>query len=250
MTGAAGPPTLRALPPPFRLVALDCIDSTNDEARRAVGRGDGHGTVIWAAEQSAGRGRRGRTWVSPRGNLHCSLLLDAGPDLALAPQLVFVAAVAVRDALAELAPAAAFQLKWPNDLLCGGRKIAGMLLEMAAPLVILGIGVDVALAPEQALYPATCLARAGSSAEPFDVLAGICRQVDCWYDRWRNEGFDMVRQAWLAHAAGLGQPLKVALPDDSVHQGRFIGLDAAGALVLEEGDGRQTRILAGDVLAL
>src|SRR6202012_4529469 len=88
---------------PFRLEQRDKIDSTNDEARRLAAAGFGHGTVVSAVEQSAGRGRRGRAWMSPPGNLHCSILLDRGPEPALAPQLTFVAAVALRDALADLA---------------------------------------------------------------------------------------------------------------------------------------------------
>ena len=135
------------LPPPFSLVAVDRIDSTNDEARRLVAQGAGHGTVIWAKEQTAGRGRRGRAWVSPPVNIHCSIVLHPGPSLAHAPQLTFVAAVALRDALAEFLPSAPFQCKWPNDLLVAGRKVAGMLLEVAGPWIILGVGVNVAHTP-------------------------------------------------------------------------------------------------------
>lgn len=243
----AGQAMTAALPPPFRLIALEQVDSTNDEARRAVERGDGHGTAVWAVEQTAGRGRRGRQWVSPPGNLHCSFLLDAGPVAANAAQLAFVAALAVHAALADLAPAAGLAVKWPNDILCGGRKIAGMLLEAAGPLVILGIGVDVAHAPDPALYPTTCLRLAGSSAEPFDVLVGIAGHLASWYDRWRGEGFGPVRQAWLDRAAGLGGPTTVRLADGTTLEGRFKGLDANGVLMLDCADGSVKPILAGDV---
>jgi BirA family transcriptional regulator, biotin operon repressor / biotin---[acetyl-CoA-carboxylase] ligase len=236
-----------ALPPPFSLVALDRIDSTNDEARRAAERGAIHGTVISAAEQTAGRGRRGRSWISPPGNLHCSILLHCGPQPGLAPQLAFVAAVALRESLAELAPASLFQVKWPNDVLCGGRKIAGMLLEPALPLIILGVGVDVVEAPKDVLYPATCLRRAGSDAEALDVLAGFCGYLGVWYERWVNEGFAPIRQAWLAHAIGVGTEVHVKVGEDTVRQGRFLGIDQAGGLILEEAGGRQSIILAGDV---
>lgn len=236
-----------ALPPPFSLVALEQTDSTNDEAKRAAERGAGHGTVILAAEQTAGRGRRGRSWVSPRGNLHCSLLLHPGASPAAAPQLAFVAAIALRDALAELAPQASFQVKWPNDILCGGRKIAGMLLESAPPWIVLGVGVDVVHAPDPALYPATCLRLCGSGAEPFDVLAGFCAHLAPWYDTWGSQGFVPIRQAWLAHAAGIGGPVTARLADDRSLTGRFVGLDEGGALLVETPDGDVKTVLAGDV---
>jgi len=236
-----------ALPPPFDLVALGCIDSTNDEARRRALNGAGHGTVVWAKEQTAGRGRRGRTWVSPPGNLHCSVVLHPGATMPDAPQLAFVAAVALREALAELAPAAVFQCKWPNDILCGGRKVAGMLLEAAAPWIILGVGVNLAQAPDPALYPTTCLRQAGSGAEAFDVLAGFCDCLAVWYERWITEGFAPLRAAWLAHGCGLGGPVTVRFADGSMMEGRFFGLDERGALLLDRPDGSRYPVLAGDV---
>ncbi len=239
--------TRLSLPPPFSLVALERIDSTNDEAKRAAAAGAGHGTVVWATEQTAGRGRRGRLWVSPPGNLHCSFLLHPGDQVAAAPQLAFVAAIALHDALAELVPTGGFQVKWPNDLLAGGRKIAGMLLEPAPPWIILGVGVDISVAPDPALYPTTCLRRLGSGAESFDVLEGFCRHLLPWYERWRQEGFQPIRQAWLARAAGVGGPVTVRLADGTAFDGRFIGLDEGGALLVETTDRKSRAILAGDV---
>ncbi|PKU25830.1 biotin--[acetyl-CoA-carboxylase] ligase [Telmatospirillum siberiense] len=239
--------TAYSLAAPFRLIALEKVDSTNDEARRAAQAGSGHGTVVWAREQTAGRGRRGREWVSPAGNLHCSLLLDGGPEPSRTPQLAFVAAVAVRAALADLVPGAVFQVKWPNDVLCHGRKISGMLLEQASSLIVAGIGVDVAFAPEPGLYPTTCLRQLGSGAEPFDVLAGLCEHLGVWYARWRSEGFAPIRQAWLDGAAGLSGPVTVRLSDETVLEGTFAGLDPEGALLLVEAGGGQRKVLAGDV---
>lgn len=236
-----------ALPPPFSLVALDQVDSTNDEARRAAEAGAGHGLVVWAGAQTAGRGRRGRTWMSPAGNLHASLVLHPGPRPAEAPQLAFVAAVALQEALAELVPAADFRVKWPNDVLCNGRKIAGMLLEQAPPWIVLGIGVNIEVAPDPALYPTACLRQAGSGAAPFDVLAGFCGHFALWYDRWRDEGFAPLRQGWLARAIGVGGPVRVHLADATTLEGRFAGLDEQGALLLETSDRRTVPVLAGDV---
>jgi BirA family biotin operon repressor/biotin-[acetyl-CoA-carboxylase] ligase len=238
---------MEALPPPFSLVTLESVDSTNDEARRAMAQGAGHGTVIWAREQTAGRGRRGRVWVSPPGNLHCTVLLDPGPMPPAMPQLAFVAAVAVRDAVADLAPAAKVTVKWPNDILCGRGKIAGMLLEYAAPLVVLGVGVNVALAPDPALYPAICLRQVGCGANSFDVLVSLCGHLATWYECWRREGFKPIRQAWLARASGLGEAVAVHLADGCTLEGRFADLDQGGALLLESADGERKTVMAGDV---
>ncbi len=231
----------------FKLEQRDKIDSTNDEARRLAAAGFGHGTVVTAVEQSAGRGRRGRAWVSPPGNLHCSILLDRGPEPALAPQLTFVAAIALRDALADLALTSDFRVKWPNDVLCAGAKISGMLLEQAGDLIILGVGVNVVAHPDAALYPATSLAKAGSGADAMDVLTGFCERLGHWYEIWRAEGFAPIRQAWLEVAVGLGQKVTARLADESVLEGRFAGLGLDGALEMADENNQIRRILAGDV---
>jgi BirA family biotin operon repressor/biotin-[acetyl-CoA-carboxylase] ligase len=249
MTAASKPHTaiMAALPPPFRLTALDLVDSTNDELRRLAVDGAVHGAVVVAAEQTAGRGRRGRSWVSPRGNLHCSILLDPGPKPETAPQLAFVAAVALVEALSQVAPGVAFRCKWPNDILCEGRKVAGMLLEMAPPWVILGVGVNLVEAPDPALYPAVCLRELGCPALPLDLLAAFCQRLAEWHGRWRAEGFAPLRQAWLDHATGVGGPVIVRLADATERHGRFAGLDGGGALLLEAPDGSRQSVLAGDV---
>ena len=240
--------TERALPPPFTLVALEETDSTNDDVKRRAAAGAGHGLVVTAERQSMGRGRSGRVWDSPAGNLHCSILLDCDLPPTRAPELAFVAAVALYEALAALLPAAAFRLKWPNDVLCAGAKLAGMLLESIPPRVVLGVGVDVASAPQTALYPATCLHRQGSGAQPFDVLAGFCGQLGLWYDRWREAGFAPVRKAWLGYADAIGRPLTVRPAAEQSVEGRFAGIDERGALLLDLSDGRRLVLLAGDVL--
>lgn len=238
---------MKALPPPFRLAAFDCLDSTNDEVRRRFDSGEPPYLVVSAQKQTAGRGRRGRAWVSPPGNLHCSLLLSVRPAADEAPQLAFVAAVALRQALALLAPNAVFRCKWPNDILCDGRKVSGMLLESAAPHVILGVGVNVVEAPSPALYPAACLRQLGSGADDFDVLSAFCEALLVWHERWLTEGFAPIRQAWLDHAQGVGGPVTVRLADHNELEGRFAGLDAGGTLLLESADGSIRPILAGDV---
>lgn len=237
------------LPEPFRLHSFDRVTSTNDEARRLAEEGAGHATVVWAREQTAGRGRRGRTWYSPPGNLYCSILLDPGPSPRRAPELTFVSSVALREALASLVPRASFTAKWPNDILCGGAKISGILLETAPPLIILGTGVNIAATASEPSYPTTNLAAAGADPglDAFAVLQGFCASLGRWYATWRDIGFAAVRRAWLAHASGIGGAITVRLADGTTLEGSFGGLDEAGALLLDTPDGARRPILAGDV---
>jgi BirA family biotin operon repressor/biotin-[acetyl-CoA-carboxylase] ligase len=238
--------TTAETPPLYRHARLG---STNDEARRLADAGAPHGTAVQASEQTAGRGRRGRAWFSPVGNLHLSMLLDAGAEPARASELAFVAAVSLREALATLAPEATFACKWPNDILCGGAKVAGMLLENHKPMVILGIGVNVIAAPPESevQYKATSLAAHACAANADDVAIVVRENILAWHSRWRSDGFAPVREEWLDHAAGVGETVTVRLADARVLEGRFGGLDAGGALLLDTPDGARRPILAGDV---
>lgn len=237
-----------ALAPPFRLVSLEVTDSTNDEAKRLARQGAGHGTVVWAREQTAGRGRRGRAWVSPPGNLHVSLLLDPGAPLKQAAQLGFVASAALVQALSALSPAARFECKWPNDVWCDGKKIAGMLLETAGMggLVVLGVGVDVVHAPNPALYDAICLNDTGCAADAGIVLGAFIASFAPLFVTWQTHGFPAIRAVWLQRARGVGAAIEVRLDAETV-SGTFRGLDDDGALLLELASGERRRILAGDV---
>jgi BirA family biotin operon repressor/biotin-[acetyl-CoA-carboxylase] ligase len=235
------------LPAPFVWHRRERIDSTNDEARRLAADGHGHGTVVSAVEQSAGRGRRGRVWSSPPGNLYCSILLDPGDNPAAAPQLTFVAALALRDALAEMRLSTDFRVKWPNDILCDGAKIAGMLLEQSGKLIILGVGVNIVAFPDQPLYPTTCLRQIGSGAGFEDVLNGFCGQLHRRYCQWRDQGFASIRADWLAVARGVGETITARLADGREMTGIFSGLSADGALQMSDDDGVNQQILAADV---
>ena len=237
------------LPAPFSLLALDRVGSTNDEARRLALEGAAADfLVVSAREQTTGRGRRGRVWVSPTGNLHCSTLLAIG-RLAEAAQLGFVAAIALVDALGALLPTAEFRCKWPNDVLVNGAKVAGMLLEPAGEgWLVLGVGVDVTVAPpaEMVAYPVQSLASLGYGGDAVAVLAAFCAALGPWVERWRAEGFAPIRSAWLERCRGLGQPIVVRLEQDTV-TGQFAGLDADGALLLDQGALGVRRLMAGDV---
>jgi BirA family transcriptional regulator, biotin operon repressor / biotin---[acetyl-CoA-carboxylase] ligase len=240
------------LPSPFQLIAYETIGSTNDEAKRFAREGVEEGLIVWANIQTAGRGRRGRVWVSPPGNLHMSLVLRPNCRAGVAAQLGFVAALGMADALGEVAPEIATSCKWPNDLLANGKKIAGILLETEMTggelpdFVVLGIGVNLVAAPDDTPYPATSLTEEGAQVvAPLDVIRSFVRHFARWLDRWREDGFAPVRTAWLARAAGLGQPIQVRLEHDTL-AGRFLDLDADGALMLDTA-GVSRRIAAGEI---
>lgn len=242
--------TTTGLPSSFCCVRFDTIGSTSDEARRLAEIGAEPGTIVWALEQSSGRGRQGRTWSSPRGNLYCSVILRPDCSTARATELSFVAAVALADALAGLLPSDAdIRLKWPNDVLVGGAKIAGLLLESASrtgelDYLVLGIGVNIVSSPEQVRYPATSLAAQGAVTDAENLLAKIFIQFDRWYARWQAEGLAPVREAWLARAFQLGETIELSCGTQTI-SGRFADLGAGGSLVLEQG-GALTHITAGE----
>jgi len=249
MTGAPITP-----PQGYTLIAQDVLPSTNDEATRLAASGAADGTVVWARCQSAGRGRRGRDWQSPEGNLYCSVLMRPAAPMARAAGLSFVAAVAAGDTVAGFLPAGArVEHKWPNDVLVGGAKVAGILLEAsagpggAADWVVIGCGVNVAAHPKVAGQAVTTLAREAGRAVPVeDVLVALLESLRLWRGRWDTQGIGPVREAWLARARGLGRDITVRLPREELH-GRFDGLDESGALLLRLPDATLRTISAGDV---
>jgi BirA family biotin operon repressor/biotin-[acetyl-CoA-carboxylase] ligase len=244
-----------ALPSGYRRVAFDRVASTNDEAKRYAEDGAGEGLVVTALEQTAGRGRQGKAWVSPPGNLFASLVLRPACPAARAAELVFAAGVAACDALTALLPTETKpRCKWPNDLMIKGRKVAGILAEAATDasgacdFVVLGIGINVAHHPPEAAWPATSLAAQGATTDVEATLAHLVASWDEWYRRWHGEGFVTIRAAWLERAFALGQTIELK-QDRGARQGRFLGLDASGALVIETVTGKRETHHFGDVIA-
>jgi len=240
----------RHFPPFFDVLAFDRLASTSDEAKRRARDGAAEGTLVTAASQTAGRGRQGRTWVSEPGNLYASLVLRPQATPAQAAQLGFAASLAIGDACLKFLPKAALAFKWPNDVLLGGRKAAGILLESEAEgsdlrFVVLGLGVNLASFPATADFPAISLKAAGADVAPAAFLEALAPALLVWYERWRSAGFAALRQAWLGRAWGLNQPLEARLPGETV-KGRFAGLDDDGRLLLDAKSG-QRRIAAADV---
>jgi len=244
------------LPSAYQLIDLESVDSTNAEARRRAALGEDvtpDGTLIWAREQVAGRGRRGRSWESPRGNLYTSLVLRPDIPIAQATQLSFVAALAVYDTIGNIGPAGhQVHCKWPNDILLNGKKVAGILLESeggangdAADWIVLGMGLNVTVAPDQSEFPATSLKQEGFTSSVEEVLQAYCRSFMSWTNRWLNDGFDPVRQNWLWRCYGKGEAIEVRLENTTL-DGVFKDMAEDGALVLDQ-NGTDRHITAGDV---
>jgi BirA family biotin operon repressor/biotin-[acetyl-CoA-carboxylase] ligase len=232
----------------FTVRQYDRIGSTNDEARRLGAEGAAHGTVVHADEQTSGRGRLARGWFSPPGNLYMSVLLrfDLAPSRLV--ELSFLAAVAVADAVAGLLPPRAeVRLKWPNDVLVDGGKIAGILLENAGGVTILGIGLNVLRAPETAGYRTATVLGAGGLATVDGARDLVLERLERLLAQWTTDGFAPIRDAWMARAFATGTRLRVNLRE-GVIEGGFAGLDHDGALLLMV-DGATRRIVAGDIIA-
>jgi BirA family transcriptional regulator, biotin operon repressor / biotin---[acetyl-CoA-carboxylase] ligase len=271
-----------ALDAGMRLVALDSIGSTNKEALKRAQYGETGPLWITALQQTDGRGRMDRRWISPQGNLYSSLLLSEPSPFERAPELAFVAILALRDAIVAEAPALAQKLsfKWPNDLLLGSEKCAGILIEgevsregSAEPSgrqlsVVIGLGVNCESHPatvaepaetgadasrlipshaETVLYPATNLRAHGAGISPQQLFrrlsATMCRRIEQWH---RGDGFPAILGDWLTSACGIGEEVTVREGGGERH-GRFVGLDRTGRMVLEVRGGGMEKISAGDV---
>jgi BirA family biotin operon repressor/biotin-[acetyl-CoA-carboxylase] ligase len=252
----------RAISAGYRLAAFDKIGSTNAEA---ISRArDGERGPMWfvTSEQTAGRGRRHRPWIAPRGNLASSILevIDASP--AVAATLGFAAGLALDAALQKVSVEARlrsagsdrmkFSLKWPNDVLAGQQKLAGILLEAESVAgghlaVVVGIGTNVVAAPEGTPTPATSLAALGINIGAQELFATLS---DAWAEFrgiWENgRGFGEIRRLWLAHAAGLGQPVAIHTGGSTV-EGIFDTIDETGCMIVRTADGKRIPISAGDV---
>lgn len=228
--------------------------STNAEALRLAPLIEGKAWVI-THDQYQGRGRRGRGWAMPPGNFAGSLALRPTGDARLAALYSFVAALALADALAAvIGPAARLALKWPNDVLLNGGKVAGILLESAGQggavsALAVGIGVNLAAAPPAdpgaAFAPVSILEETGIAVTPEDFLDLLAPAFAAWEARLLAEGFEPIRQAFLARAARLGETI-IARTGNAEITGRFEGIDPTGALILTTAAGRQA-VPAADV---
>lgn len=251
----------------YTLETFESVDSTNAIAMERAR--EGHRGLLWVVSdhQLAGRGRRGRPWQTERGNLAASLLLKPQVPLSSAASLGFVAGLALADALEAVVPAGSpigvgldggatrdgrFELKWPNDLIAGGAKLSGILLESSmldgnGYALVIGIGVNVVSHPTDTPYPATDLQELGASCDAETLFLALS---DAWLENvslWsEGRGTQAVRARWLGRAAGLGS--EVALrADGRVVRGIFETIDEECRFVIKENDGRRLTVSAGDV---
>jgi BirA family biotin operon repressor/biotin-[acetyl-CoA-carboxylase] ligase len=238
---------LTGWPSGYGLKRFDEIDSTNEEARRLALAGERGPLWLTAGHQTAGRGRRGRNWETPHDNLAATLLLQPERGESEWPQLSFVAAIAASEMAASFAPHARIALKWPNDVLADGEKLAGILLENAHGALAIGIGVNLRHYPKDTEFPATSLAALGAEVpSAADGLARLAADFAKWYEVWSAQGFAAIRDAWLARAHGLGTRIRARLVKEE-RSGMFEGIDESGALLLNEGFGRLSTLPAADI---
>ncbi|WP_439577849.1 biotin--[acetyl-CoA-carboxylase] ligase [Elioraea sp.] len=230
------------------------LPSTSDLAIARAEAGAGPWCAVLAETQTAGRGRHGRRWMSPPGNLYFSVVLD--PEALPAPGgFGLLSGLAVADAVAPLLPGTiALHLKWPNDLVADGRKLGGVLVEVGTRRdgtrwAVAGIGVNLVAHPDDADRPATSLAALGVvPPAPDDLAAAILDRLINWSTRAGADGFDIIVVEWQRRALPRGAPISVRLTAGPI-TGRFAGLDADGALLLAEESGQTRRIVTGEVFA-
>lgn len=229
----------------WRVDRFASLGSTNDEARARALAGDPGRLWIVAEEQTQGRGRQGRPWRSPRGNLYASALMVDPCEAAIAPQIGFVAGVALVAAARDLGAVEA-AIKWPNDLLWRGAKVSGLLVEgLSTPgrsfACVVGVGVNCVSSPQGLAYPVADLSEAAQRpVAPEVMFERLAARFDETVRLWaRGAGFADIRARWLAVAAGLGRPVRVASARET-REGLFEGLDASGRLLLRTASSLET----------
>jgi len=229
------------------------VDGTNAEAMRRVSAGERGPMWIIADRQTAGRGRSGRSWESAAGNLFASFVTPLACPPAKAGQLSLVTGVAVIDAIRRAGTIPGLRLKWPNDVLVGTSKLGGILVESSSRpphpgiIAIVGIGLNLVAAPVGLDRAATFLFRHGLELSPHEALCFLADTMNDWIAIWNNgEGFERVREAWLRRAGAIGEPLTVNAVGGPV-AGTFAGLDADGALLVDDAAGHRCSFAFGDV---
>lgn len=231
------------------LYAFQRVGSTMTIARRLAAEGAPEGTLVWAARQTHGRGRLGRTWASPTGGLYCSLILRPPRPPTEIPQLSLVSGLAVAETIREasgLLPA----IRWPNDILLGPHKVCGILVEGAGPSVIVGIGINVAADPRQLPEGATSLAGAGAAErDPCRLTSTLCRRLAAWYTTWLRDGFPPIRAALRPWMAGFGRVVHIRAGRQRF-EGIAADLDERGRLLVRLDSGILQAFEMGEVTLL
>lgn len=239
------------------IFCYDTVDSTNEQGKRLAQKGAVHGTLITAEEQTGGKGRLGRSWhVQKSAGLLFSLILRPQITLQEASRYSLIAAVAVCEGIADavdLQP----MIKWPNDVLLNGKKICGILAEMipqtdGIDFLVIGIGVNVHqkkedFSPEMQTKAASLTMFTTKPLQRAVILQAILSKMDVYLQQYQQEGFAPIKEKWLSHCAALGENVSVLSKNTVLQQGKFIGIDDEGALLLESKNGAVTRFVSGEV---
>ena len=237
---------MKVFPSGAAVLQFDTLDSTSLEAKRLAQNGEAGPVWVTAVRQSAAYGRRQRAWEQQAGDLAATLLFEPKAPLERFGQLSFIAALALANTLEEFLPADKIGLKWPNDVLLGGNKCAGILLETIGSRMAIGIGVNIVTAPENLAYEtAKLMDYCASPPSPEELGSRIDHHFFEYYDRWLQIGFGPIRDAWQKKAIGLGEKLTVRLPNEEF-SGIFDGVDDTGRLILHSSSGKRT-VAAGEV---
>jgi BirA family biotin operon repressor/biotin-[acetyl-CoA-carboxylase] ligase len=228
--------------------------STNEEALRLATEGVGVDCWVTAQRQTAGRGRSGRTWSSPPGNLYATRLHYTTAPVRVLPQLALLAGVALHDAIRAAVPSVppdSLRLKWPNDVLIGTAKVAGILVESTTwrgmSVAAIGVGVNITAAPEVSGRSVTALAMHGGTCDRLQFLAELDHALNAWFGVWSaGAGFLSIRDAWLARAIRRLSAIRVHTNTTAI-EGLFDGIDDDGALSVIDSNGTIVRATFGDV---
>ncbi|MBX7146968.1 MAG: biotin--[acetyl-CoA-carboxylase] ligase [Alphaproteobacteria bacterium] len=244
----------------YTLIKFDEIDSTNDELKRLIYHSSGtcEGTVVWALCQKAGKGRRGKQWFSPPGNLYFSLLLKPETSIQNTGQIGFIASNTMADIIEQYSNhQIKINLKWPNDLLIKKHKIGGILLESLTSLqstllldwLIIGIGININHYPPDNPYPVTSLFKENLILMTSDLTIFLYSFLNSFYVnyiKWKKNGFSFIKDEWLQKAEGLKKNISIKL-EDKIVSGYFETIDETGALILIDPNGIKHKITTGDV---
>lgn len=230
----------------FHIYHYKEVSSTNKEALDLIdNKGISNETIIIADKQAEGRGRTGKSWISPEGNLYASLIINQEKDVSKLTELTFVTALAVGNTILSFINGLNLQYKWPNDVLIDGKKISGILLEKKSNSnwLIIGIGINVNHAP---LPGTTCISNYGDSVSNIDLLKKLIINFNKLRKQWLFDGFYAVRKMWLARAFKMNEQISVKLAD-KLYEGIFSDIDKSGKLVLQQKDGSLIYFDAGEL---
>ncbi len=243
-----------ALPSPFHLIDLQSVASTNDEALERASDSAPEWTIVRAVEQRAGRGRRGKTFASPPGNSYTSFVLRPDCGQADAPQIALLSGLAVAQAIEQVAPhLPPARCKWPNDVLIGGNKVCGILVEAASTgnrldAVVVGIGVNLVNHPTVNGARISDLGSLGAEVDRDMWLNALAHHLKNIVDLWLNGGFAVVRETWLDHAAGLNSCVTHYEDCRPPLHGTLAGIDESGALLISDTAGQTHRCVSGSLV--